>query len=58
MKGNDRADRPMGKASVTRGLIASQKICSVEELERLPADTKPRTSHHNIDRLEERGVKG
>ena len=48
----------MGRASVTSGLIASQKICSVEELERLLADTKPRTSHHDIDRLEERGVKG
>ena len=48
----------MGRASVTSGLIASQKICSVEELERLLANTKPRTSHHDIDRLEERGVKG
>ena len=58
MKGNDRAVRPTGKATIASGLSASQKICSVEELERLPADTKPRTSHHNIDRLEERGVKG
>ena len=41
VKGNDQADRLAGKAS-----HASRKIWSVEELETLPAGTKPRTSHH------------
>ena len=42
LKGNDRADRLAGKATLTIGLL-SRKICSVEELETLPAGTKPRT---------------
>ena len=44
VKGNDRADRPAGKATLK--WLASRKIGSVEELETLPAGTKPRISHH------------
>ena len=44
VKGNDAADRSTGKA--TYKWLASQKIRSVEELETLPAGTKPGTPHH------------
>ena len=37
--------------------LASQKIWSVEELETLPAGTKPMTSHHWLPKaMEERGM--
>ena len=43
MKGNDRADRLAGKAALTSGLLLGRSD-DVEELETLPAGTKPRTS--------------
>ena len=43
-----------GRQSNHHRWLASQKISSVEELETLPAGTKPRTSHHRSP--EERGV--
>ena len=43
VEGDDLADRLAGKATLTSGLIASLKIRSVEELETLPAGTKPGT---------------
>ena len=46
MKGNGKADRLAGRTTITNGLIVSQKTWSVEELETLPASTKPRTPHH------------
>ena len=52
VKGNDKADIVVGKATLTSGLLL--KISSVKELETLPAGTKPR--HHTIDHLQERGV--
>ena len=55
VKGNDRADRVTGKASVTSG-HASRKIRSVAELEILPAVCPQNQGHHTIDGLEERGV--
>ena len=55
VKGDDRADRLAGKATLTSGLIASLKIRSVEELETLPAGTKPRTSHHRSPGGDRRG---
>ena len=42
IEGNDRADKPTGKATVTCRL----RLGSVEELETLRADTKPRTTPH------------
>ena len=53
VNGNDRTDRLVEKNKHHK-LLASRKNSSVEKLQTLPADTKPRTSH--IDRLEERGV--
>ena len=44
LKGNDRADRLVGKATVINGLSLGRS--SVEKLESQPAGTKPRTSHH------------
>ena len=41
VKGNDRADRLAGKATLTSGL-AYRKLGSVEKLETLPAGTKPK----------------
>ena len=48
VKGNDPADRLMGKATLTSGLFLRRS----EELLTLPASQ----GHHAIDRLEERGV--
>ena len=45
VKENDREDKTGGQCNHHRQL-ASQKILSVEELETLPVDTKPKTSHH------------
>ena len=42
LKGNDGADRLV----LQNHRLASRKILSVEELETLPAGTKPRASHH------------
>jgi len=55
MKGNDPADRPAGKTTITTGWLASRKISSVEELETLPAGAKPRTSHHRSPGGDRRG---
>ena len=44
VKGNDRADRLAGKATLTSGLLLGRS--GVEKLETPPAGTKPRTSHH------------
>ena len=52
VKGNDRSDRLAGKATLTSGLIASQKI---EVLRSLRHYLRARSEeHHTIDRLEER----
>ena len=51
MKGNDRADRLAGKATVTSGLL----LGSVEKLETLYIQAQSQ-GHQTIDRLEERGV--
>ena len=53
VNGNDRTDR-LAEKNKHHKLLASRKSSSVEKLQTLPADTKPRTSH--MDRLEERGV--
>ena len=45
VKGKDRADRSASEANVTNGRRLG-KALSVEELETLPAGTKPGTSHH------------
>ena len=44
VKGNDRADRLAGKASLTSGLPLRRS--EMLKLETLPVGTKPRTSHH------------
>ena len=54
MKGNDRADKT-GRQSNHHKWFASRKIRSVEELETLPAGTKPRASHHRPPGGERRG---
>ena len=44
IKGNDRADRPAGKASHTSGLLHGRS--GVEEFETLSVGTKSKRSHH------------
>ena len=46
IKGNDRADRLAENACNHHKWLASRKIINTEELQRLPADTKLRQSHH------------
>ena len=55
VKGNDRADRLAGKATLTGGLLLgrSEVLRSLEHY--LWAQSQ---GHHTIDRLEERGVEG
>ena len=48
VKGNDRADRLAGKATITNGLLLGRS----EVLRSL----RQSQGHHTIDRLEERGV--
>ena len=54
VKGNDRADRPAGKATPTSGLLLgrSEVLRSLKHYLRTQSQ-----GHHTIDRLEERGVK-
>ena len=53
VKGNDRADRLAGKASLTSGLLPGRS----EVLRSLRNYLRPRSQgHHTIDRLEETGV--
>ena len=53
MKGNDRADRLAGKATLTSGLLLgkSEVFRSMRHYQRAQSQ-----GHHTIDRLEERGV--
>ena len=53
IKGDDRADRLAGNATIPSGLRLRRS--SVEELEKLPLGTKPRTSHHHSPWRERRG---
>ena len=46
VKGNDRADRLAGKATVTDGLRLGRSEVLRSLTETLPAVTKPRPSHH------------
>ena len=48
VKENDRADRVAGKATLTSGLLLERSEVCVQELETLPAGTKPKTSHHRL----------
>ena len=53
MKGNDRADRLAGKATLTSGLLLGRS----EILRSLRHHLRPQSQgHHTIDRLKERGV--
>ena len=54
VKGNDRADRLAGKATLTSGLLlgSSEVLRSLRHYLRAQSQR-----HHTIDRLEERGVK-
>ena len=53
MKGNDRADRLAGKATLTSGLLLGRS----EVVRRLRHYLRAQSQgHHTIDRLEERGV--
>ena len=54
VKGKDRADRSASEANVTNGRRLG-KVLSVEELETLPAGTKPGASHHRWPGGERRG---
>ena len=53
VKGNDRADRLAGKATLTSGLLLGRS--GVEKLETLPVDTKPTASHYRSPEGERRG---
>ena len=53
VKGNDRAERPAGKATVTGGLRLGRS--EVLRSLRLPAGAQSQ-GHHTIDRLEERSI--
>ena len=53
VKGNDRADRLAGKATLTSGLLVGRS----EVLRSLRRSLRAQSQgHHTIDRLEERGV--
>ena len=54
MKGNNRTDRLAGKPTLTSSLRLGRSE-GVEELETLPAGTKPGTSHHRSPGGERRG---
>ena len=53
MKENDRADRPVGKATITSGLLLGRSETLRSLRHHLPAQSQGR---HTIDRQEERGV--
>ena len=53
VKGNDRADRLAGKATLTNGLPLRRS--EMLKLETLPVGTEPRTSHHRSPEGEGRG---